>query len=233
MNQFFYFLEIVGTIAFSISGAILGIKKNMDVFGVTVLGLVTAVGGGITRDLVLGKLPPRAFQSPTTVAVALISALAVFAFYVLPQRDNPHFQRRFDALLLTMDSLGLGIFTINGIASALQTSKDYSVLLLVFVGGITGVGGGILRDMLVGDRPYVFIKHIYACASIVGALLYIKLLAVLPDLYATLIGVGSVVAIRLLSSHFRWNLPTASAIRHRLEPRETTCQPAERQAESV
>lgn len=220
MNQFFNFLEIVGTVAFSISGAILGIKKNMDIFGVTVLGLVTAVGGGITRDLVLGKLPPKAFQNPVTAAVALISALVVFAFYVLPKKDNPRFQRQFDVLLLAMDSLGLGIFTINGIASALKTSQDYSVLLLVFVGGITGVGGGILRDMLVGDRPYVFIKHIYACASIVGALVYIKLLTVLPDLYATLIGVGSIVAIRLLSSHFRWNLPTAPTIRRRLEQRK-------------
>ena len=204
----------------------------MDIFGVAVLGLVTAVGGGITRDLVLGKLPPRAFQSPTTAAVALLSALAVFGFYVLPKKDNPRFQRQFDRLLLAMDSLGLGIFTINGIASALQTSQDYSVLLLVFVGGITGVGGGILRDMLVGDRPYVFIKHIYACASIVGALVYIKLLAVLPDLYATLIGVGCVVAIRLLSSYFRWNLPTAPTIRSRLERQEVKRREPERQTES-
>lgn len=232
MNQFLYFLEIVGTIAFSISGAILGIKKNMDVFGVTVLGLVTAVGGGITRDLVLGQIPPRAFQNPIPTAVAILSALLVFAFYVLPKKDSPAFQRQFDALLLTMDSLGLGIFTINGIASALQRSQDYNTLLLVFVGGITGVGGGILRDILVGDRPYVFIKHIYACASIVGALVYIELLGVVPDLYATLIGVGAIVAIRLLSSHFRWNLPTALAIRHQLEQRKTSGQ-AEARSETV
>lgn len=217
MNQFFNFLEIIGTVAFSISGAILGIKKNMDVFGVTVLGLVTAVGGGITRDIVLGRIPPRTFQDPVCAAVAIVSALAVFLFYVLPKKNTRGFQRQFDRLLLAMDSLGLGIFTINGIASALQISKNYNLLLLVFVGGITGVGGGILRDILVGDRPYVFIKHIYACASIVGALVYIKLLDVLPDLYATLIGVGSIVAVRLLSSHFRWDLPTALAIRRRLE----------------
>lgn len=219
MNQFFYFLEIIGTIAFSISGAILGIKKNMDIFGVIILGLVTAIGGGIIRDITLGHIPPRSFQNPTCAAVALLSALAVFVFYILPGKNSSTLHRGFDRLLLAMDSLGLGIFTINGITSALQLSDHYNTLLLVFVGGITGVGGGILRDILVGDRPYVFIKHIYACASIFGAILYIHLLHVLPDVSASLISVATIVIIRFLSSHFRWNLPTAAAIQHRREIR--------------
>ena len=107
-----------------------------------------------------------------------------------------------------MDSLGLGAFTVSGIGTALETGEDYGAFLLLFVGVITGVGGGVLRDVLAGETPYIFRKHVYASASILGALVCIFLL----DLDNTLaIALGMIVCVitRLLAAAFRWNLPHA------------------------
>ena len=163
-----FVLELIGTVAFAVSGAIVGIKKQMDLFGVIVLGICTAVGGGIVRDLILGVTPPVTFQNP----VYTLTAAAVSVLMFLPHmraRIGRH-EPVFDRLLLVMDAVGLGVFTVVGVQCAYQQSEDYTLFLLIFVGLITGVGGGVLRDVFSGERPYIFVRHFYACASIVGAL---------------------------------------------------------------
>lgn len=168
MNIFIIILELIGTVAFSASGAMVAIKKHMDIFGVMILGLVTAVGGGIIRDLTLGITPPATFRDPIYAAAALITAAIVFLPAV--QRLLERHQRTYDIAMLLMDSIGLGIFTVIGVQAAFAQSSSHGIFLLVFVGVITGVGGGVLRDVMAGNMPYIFVKHIYACASLVGAL---------------------------------------------------------------
>lgn len=207
MNLFVLVLEIVGTVAFSISGAMIAMKKNMDIFGVMILGLTTAVGGGVIRDLILGITPPSTFRNPVYAIAALITAAIVF----LPQirRLFRKFQYAYDHLLLIMDSVGLGIFTVIGVRAAMLQPETYSFFLLIFVGVITGVGGGVLRDTMAQHPPYIFVKHIYASASILGAVLCAGLWNTTNETVSMTVGALAVVIIRLLSAHFRWSLPKA------------------------
>ena len=197
----------IGTVAFAVSGAMLGIRKSMDIFGVCMLGLTTAVGGGILRDVTLGLTPPAIFYQPEYIAVAIAASVATF-IPVLRKKLSVG-SAAFEKTLLIADSLGLGIFTVCGIQSALAAGFYNNPLLLVFVGVLTGVGGGVLRDVMSGERPYIFVKHIYACASIVGALLCILLRKCTGLHTAMLIGCAAIIAIRLFSARYRWNLPRA------------------------
>ena len=207
MNLFVLILELVGTVAFSISGAMIAMKKNMDIFGVMILGLTTAVGGGIIRDLILGITPPSTFRDPVYAVTALITAAIVFLPSI--RRLFRKFQYAYDHLLLIMDTFGLGIFTVIGVRAAMIQPETYSFFLLIFVGVITGVGGGVLRDMMAGNTPYIFVKHIYACASLAGAVLCAGLWQSTNEAVAMTAGACVVIIIRLLSAHFRWSLPKA------------------------
>ena len=205
MEHFIAVLELAGTVAFAASGALTAMKKKMDLLGILVLAVITAVGGGILRDLILGVTPPLAFRDPRNVLVAVGTALLLFLPFL--RHRLMHNQRRFDAAMLLLDSLGLGVFTVMGIWNALQFDPDRSSFLLVLVGVLTGVGGGVVRDVLAGDTPYIFVKHIYACASLAGAVSMTALRGVLPIYASTLLSAVLVFVIRLLSAHFRWNLP--------------------------
>ena len=192
MERLFLILELAGTLAFAASGAITGLKKNMDIFGVCILGLTT---------------PPTTFLDPIYAVVALLTSLVLF----LPRirRLLMWDQRLYDLVLLIMDSAGLGIFTVAGIRIAYQQASRPTLFLLVFVGVVTGVGGGVLRDVMAGDTPYIFVKHVYASASLAGALTCVGLWPLVGEAAAMLCGGGLVIAIRILSAHFRWNLPHA------------------------
>lgn len=205
--MFVLILELIGTVAFSISGAVTAMKKNMDIFGVMILGLTTAVGGGVIRDLVLGITPPATFQNPVYAITALITAVIVFLPMVRGLFSKYH--RAYELMMLWMDSLGLGIFSVIGVQAAFSISGDFNLFLMSFVGVITGVGGGVIRDMMAGNMPYIFVKHIYACASLSGAVLCTLLWKIVSPPVAMGIGVAVVVLIRLLSAHFRWSLPKA------------------------
>ena len=199
------FLELIGTVAFSVSGAITGLKKKMDILGVVILGLTTAVGGGVIRDLILGITPPNTFRNPIYATFAIATAIVVF----LPAVQNLIMKNRslYNWLMLVMDSLGLGIFTVVGIQVAYSLSEEYNIFLLVFVGVVTGVGGGVPRDTMAGDPPYIFVKHFYACASLIGALICVLVWDSLGEANAMLAGTAVVVLLRLLAAHFRWSLP--------------------------
>ena len=207
MEHFVAVLELAGTVAFAASGALTAMKKKMDLLGILVLAVITAVGGGILRDLILGVTPPLAFRNPRNVLVAVGTALLLFLPFL--RHRLMHNQRRFDAAMLLLDSLGLGVFTVMGIWNALQFDPDRSTFLLVLVGVLTGVGGGVVRDVLAGDTPYIFVKHIYACAAIAGALACALLWKPLGSTWAMLTGCVLVLAIRLLAAHYRWSLPKA------------------------
>lgn len=206
-DSIIFCMEILGTIAFAASGAMVGIRKRMDIFGICVLGVVTAVGGGMTRDVILGKLP-SALQKPVYVEVSVATALAIFILlYVKQDLLSGKMGTFYDKAMLIMDSVGLGIFTTLGVMTGIDNGYEWNSFLLVFIGMLTGVGGGLMRDMMAGEEPYIFVKHIYACASLVGALGCVWIYREWGRLPAVFIGAFIVMAIRFLAAHYRWNLP--------------------------
>ena len=200
-------MELIGTVAFAASGAMVGINCGMDIFGVCVLGVVTAVGGGMTRDMILGNVP-GALIRPVYVLVAVFTDLAVFL--------APYFKRNvlqgkpgelYDRAMLVMDSVGLGIFTVVGVTTGISQGYLENTFLLTFLGTLTGVGGGLLRDIMAGMPPYIFVKHIYACASVAGALSCVWIYRGFGQIPAMVVSSALVVVIRFLAAHYRWNLP--------------------------
>lgn len=202
-------LEIIGVIAFALSGAIIGLKKGMDLLGVCVLGLTTAVGGGIVRDLLLGITPPMTFRDPSYFIMSVV--VSAIAFIPVFRRPIMTDGRLHDLLLLWTDSIGLAIFTVCGARSAIYAGFASNSFLVVFVSVVTGVGGGVMRDVFAGDRPYIFVKHIYACAALAGAVVCRLLWFHLGEATSMTIGFVIVLLIRLFSAHFRWSLPKAGA----------------------
>lgn len=207
LGALIFVLELIGTAAFAVSGAVLGVKKGMDIFGVFILGLTTAVGGGVIRDVILGETPPRTFQSPVYALLALAVSLITFLICRRGMSSGKH--RAFDLGLFIMDSLGLGAFTVTAMGTAMESGQD-GAFLLVFVGVVTGVGGGVLRDLFAGETPYIFVKHVYASASLLGAVVYLLCLRLeLGTAWASIAGMAATLLLRALSAHFRWNLPHA------------------------
>lgn len=198
-------LEIIGTIAFAISGGLVGIEKRMDILGVAILGATTAVGGGIIRDLLLGSTPPQALRHPLYLIIAVCSAIVIFF-----SRIRSALRRNrvlFDAVLLVMDSIGLGVFTSVGIGAAKQLGSG--MFISAFVGVVTGVGGGVMRDIMSGDIPFVFRKYFYCSASIIGAVVTAALWDTIGTVPAMLLGAAVIVLLRFLAARFRWRLPRA------------------------
>ena len=196
-----FWLEMIGTVAFAVSGACVAIRKHMDVLGVAILGMTTAIGGGVVRDLILDVVPPVAFRKPVYALVAVAVSLIVF----LPacRRVVAHEQSK---LLILADTIGLSVFTVVGVQSGIGCCGGF--FLSVFVGVITAVGGGVLRDIFAGMEPTIFVRYFYACASLVGAVLT-ALLWPMNATVAMLAGAAAVFTLRLLAVRFNWNLPRA------------------------
>lgn len=206
MNSVFFVLEIIGVIAFSLSGALTAMKKDMDVFGACVLGMTTSIGGGIIRDLILGVNPPASFINPTYAIIGFI--LPVFTYLPKIQKFfvlKGH--KVYDICLLIADSIGLGVFTVVGVNTCFEILISPNFFTATFLGVITGVGGGVLRDVLSLNIPKIFIKHFYACASILGALATFVLRLFIGVLFSSLIGAIIVMSLRIFASIYHWKLP--------------------------
>ncbi len=200
-------LEIIGTIAFAVSGAFVAIKAKFDVFGVLVVGCITAVGGGITRDIIVGQTPPMIFSNLYVLAIAAATALVVFIIAYCKRTTFDRFREKIEQINNYFDAAGLAAFTVMGVELANSYGAE-NAFLAITLGVLTGVGGGLLRDIFTGNIPYIFTKHVYAIASIVGASLYFVLRlyidnAVLP----TLLGISFIFQLRVLATKFRWSLP--------------------------
>ena len=203
-----FIMEMAGTIAFAASGAMVGVERNMDIFGVSVLGVATAVGGGMIRDVVLGVIPPAVFTNPVYALVSVLtSCIVFFIFYFKKELLEGHRRETYDKFMLVLDSVGLGIFTVVGVNAGIRQGYMDNAFLLVFLGTITGVGGGLLRDMMASVPPYIFVKHIYACASIVGALACVYIYRLAGGVPAMILSSAAVILIRYLAAWYRWNLP--------------------------
>ena len=206
MNTVFFVFEIIGTVAFALSGALVAMRSKMDIFGACVLGMTTAVGGGIIRDILLGHTPPTALVNPLHACISIVVSLLTFLPWIqkfLARNKS----KVYELSLLAADSLGLGIFTVIGVNAGLNAERSVNIFLAVVLGVMTGVGGGVLRDIMSRNTPKIFIKHFYACAAISGALICVLLRDVCGELWASIIGAVAIIALRLLAAFFRWTLP--------------------------
>ena len=206
-NPVIFAAEIIGTIAFASSGALLGIKKNLDIFGITVLGLCVAVGGGVLRDIILGRTPPGAFRNPSYVIVAFVTSVVLFLLVFRKQEIlDSRYMEIFERVMSVCDAIGLGVFTTIGVYTGYIEGYT-SAFFLVFLGVLTGIGGGIIRDVLANTMPFVLYKHIYAVAAIAGATVCCILID--EHLYlAMTAGMVTILIIRLLAMRYQWDLPT-------------------------
>ena len=205
-----FVLEMIGTVAFALSGAMVAIQKRLDLLGILVLGITTAVGGGMIRDLIIGIHPPMMFVKPIYVVVSAIFILILFLI-IKVNHSSPKFLESalYETLFNLMDAIGLGVFTVVGVNSVMNNDMNHILFLKIFLGVITGVGGGLIRDMMANETPGILRKHVYACASIVGAVCYIILYDWLRSGTAMVLSVILVVVIRVLAKHYEWNLPKA------------------------
>ena len=206
----FLVLEIIGAIAFSISGAFCAIKARLDVFGVVFIGVITTVGGGIVRDIVIGHTPPRIFENYLILGVAFGTSLIAFLVACVLRKRFDGISIKIDKINNIFDAIGLGAFSVIGTEIAFTEGVSSNPLLAILLGVLSGVGGGVFRDILTASTPYIFKKHVYAIASIVGAVAYYIIRLYFQDIWLpSLVGMALVIVIRLLATRYRWSLPKA------------------------
>lgn len=208
MTDFIKIMEFVGTVAFAVSGALVAIDANLDLFGVIFVACITAVGGGILRDMLLGVHPPFIFQNYHLCLVAVAVASIVFIIAYFKKKEFQKFRFRIESINNIFDAFGLAAFTVTGAGVAYSAGFGGSGFTVVAIGMITGVGGGIFRDIITNTTPYVFKKHIYAIASILGSILYYVCRALaMTEGWTVALPVVLVVGIRILATKYRWSLP--------------------------
>lgn len=201
-------MEWIGTISFAVSGTLVAISCSLDLFGVVTVGCITAVGGGILRDILVGNIPPNIFYNPLIILVSVITSIIVFLIAYIYRKKFEKFRKSIEIINIFFDALGLAAFSITGVEIACISDFGDNILLVITLGVLTGVGGGIIRDVLVNQKPYILIKHVYAVVSILGSCFYYILsVKIGHKVIATLFVIGFTVVIRLLAAIFRWKLP--------------------------
>lgn len=209
MNITFYttILELIGSAAFAVSGVVVAKRKKMDIFGAVILGCITAVGGGFIRDLILGIHPPLMFMNPMYVVCAFVTSLLTFLVEYKEKGQLEKHRNISDLILNITDTLGLAIFAIMGARTAMQNGYADNRFLCIFVGTLTGIGGGILRDMLANELPLIMKERVYGVAAILGAIAFVYADIFLGEINAMIVSFFVTVLIRFFAIHYRWNLP--------------------------
>lgn len=194
----FYTIDILGTIAFAISGVLVAMNKKMDLFGILIIAFVTAVGGGTLRDILIGQTPVSWMKDMTFTYVILGSA--IFAVIV---RNKINYLR---TSLFLFDTIGIGLYTVVGVEKGL--SADLHPIICIALGTMSACFGGVIRDILCNEIPVIFRKEIYATACILGGLSYFLLRKLpLESDFVFMIAGAIVIVIRLLAVKFKIALP--------------------------
>lgn len=194
-----YILQLLGAAVFAVSGALAAGRKRMDLLGVIVIAIVTAIGGGTIRDLLLDRHPVVWIEDPTHLVVSAIAAVLTLVY--------ARFRRPPTNSLAIADALGLALFTITG--AQIAQREMISPIVVVVMGTMTGVAGGVIRDVLSAEVPLIFRKgELYATAAIAGATLYLVLeSAGTPRQVAALVGMAAIAGLRLASILWKLQLP--------------------------
>jgi uncharacterized membrane protein YeiH len=201
-------LDLIGTFVFALSGAVAGVRERLDLFGVFVLSFAAASAGGIMRDLLIGAVPPAAISDWRYLAVSLLAGLVVFFWYPISERV-----RGLHNQTLIFDAAGLALFAVAGTQKAL--GYRLNPLMAALLGVLTGVGGGMLRDVLVAQVPTVLRSELYAVAALTGAVVVVVGHVLnLPPTAMAIAGAVVCFGIRLVAIRRGWHLPVAG-LRHR------------------
>jgi uncharacterized membrane protein YeiH len=193
-----YLLDLFGVAVFAVSGALTAGRKNLDIFGVLVIAVVTAIGGGTIRDLLLGNRPIFWIEDITYLLVILAAAVATLLYGRF--REPPQNS------LLVADAFGLAVFTVVGTRTAAEAGNPG--LIVIFMGVITGVGGGVLRDVVCAEIPLIIRREIYATASIAGAAVYVVLNGLIQKSPIVILApIAIVFALRLAAIRFDLHMP--------------------------
>ena len=197
--MFIQTIDILGTIAFAISGVLVAMNKKMDAFGVFIIAFVTAVGGGTLRDILIGATP--VFWMTDMTFITVISAAAFFA--VVFRNQIKHLRRS----LFLFDTIGIGLYTVIGIEKGL--TAELNPVICIALGTMSACFGGVIRDILCNEIPVIFRKEVYASACIIGGLTYFLMLQFLEERnYFFLIAGAVVITVRLLAVIFKVSLPS-------------------------
>ena len=198
-------LDLIGTFVFALSGAVVGVKRRLDIFGVLVLSFAAASAGGITRDLLIGSVPPSAIRDWRYIAASVLGGLLIFIWFPRSQRSS-----RVRNFVLLFDAAGLGLFAVTGTQKAL--GYGLNPVMAALLGMLTGIGGGMMRDVLVAKTPNVLRSDLYAVAALAGAAVVVigHQLDVRPTM-AALLGAVICFGLRLFAIQRRWQLPVAHA----------------------
>ena len=197
-------LDLIGTFVFALSGAVAGVRERLDLFGVLVLSFAAASAGGIMRDLLIGAIPPAAISDWRYLAVSLVAGLVVFFWYPISKR-----LRNLRNHVLIFDAAGLALFAVVGTQKALGYRLNPAMAALL--GVLTGIGGGMLRDVLVAQVPTVLRAELYAVAALVGAVVVVLGHVVnLPPTAMAITGAALCFGLRLVAIWRGWHLPVAA-----------------------
>jgi uncharacterized membrane protein YeiH len=193
-------LDLVGTFVFAISGATAGVTRRLDLFGILVLSFVAGNFGGITRDVLIGSVPPAAISDWRYLAVSLLAGVITFYWYSAIERLR--------SPVLVFDAAGLALFAVSGAQKGL--AFELNPIMAALLGMLTGVGGGMMRDILLTEIPTVLRADLYAIAALAGAAVVVigKLLH-LPPTATAIIGALLCLGLRLMAIHRGWHLPIA------------------------
>lgn len=214
MELFYTIVESIGVVAFSVSGAMVAIRRKTDLFGVILLAIITTLGGGLTRDVIFSFTPPALFNTKEYLLLSAIVSVIVFLF--ARKFSNTYLQNevKIEHINDIFDALGLGIFAVMGVKVAFEQGYSNNALISIACGVITCICGGMLRDVLTNSTPFVLVKRIYAIAAIAGASVYYSLYIYgnevgINDSLAIIIGLTVTFVLRVLAMAFKWNMPKA------------------------
>ncbi|MBY6167139.1 MAG: trimeric intracellular cation channel family protein [Pseudomonadota bacterium] len=199
-DQALYWLDLLGTFVFGLSGAMLAVRRDLDVFGIAVLAVAAALSGGMIRDMALGATPVAALGTSHTLLAAFAAALCVFFFHRLIEKLSKP--------VMVLDAIGLGLFAVSGARKALDFGLD--PLPAVVLGVLTAVGGGAVRDLLVAETPRVLREEVYALAALLGAVIVVAGDWIGADpLPVLILGAALAAFVRILSVLRGWQAPKA------------------------
>ena len=196
-------LDLIGTFVFALSGAIVGVRQRLDIFGVLVLSFAASSAGGVMRDVMIGSVPPAAIGDWRYLIAALLAGLLIF-FWLPRYLQSSKVQH----LILIFDAAGLGLFAVTGTQKAL--GYGLNPIMAPLLGMLSGIGGGILRDVLVAEIPTVLRSDLYAVAALAGAVVVVigNQLGIPPSA-AAIVGAAICFCLRLVAIHRGWQLPSA------------------------
>ena len=218
-------VEYIGVISFAVSGTVIAINKKTDAVGAVIFALLTCFGGGMLRDVILGGVP-RVLSDPSYYWLALtciMVSLACFIMAFIPKTADFITKHSRDFAVDFTDAIGLSVFCVFGVDVAVMQGASHPVLI-IFCGCITGVGGGMLRDVFSAEIPFIFRKHIYLIPTLCGSTVYALTYKHIPHLVSMLIAIGIIIILRVLAIIFKWNLPVpkgkGDGIKEDVESRE-------------